>query len=468
MEENAESGANVSALCDVQQSQAVFPTAIGSAVLCLVDLLFDHELNTNNQSIASLTHRIVWTCLTEDAALFLRYFFEKITQKDKKNYLIQYLKRLLSVYIELPPQTAYVLFNYLLGVIMFFVRTSSDTSQEAIASIQTIIWRIATYVNGIVFKDLKQTLRKEQCDPSLLVTANVPSAKKLIVHGPDLSQIPNQFPIYDNTQFSFIIQESFGFFKIPESKRDRFYLFDIKTNQIHLPDTYVRNFYFFRRNFYPQLSLVEMDPKEAIKHLEKAAFNLKVLEQSKVLFFRKLLENTPFNQVNATAAFLHDELLKLPMFPRKALEADFNLYSKLSDRELLTTDMLHKYSWCQLIWSLFSAIDNKTASTWDITLFISVVNGSFVLHSEDMIMIRTCLAIYINSAQHFQHIFATNGFLLIMPTLLKVYSNMQANPVLKNAIEFCSLQFYTMHRIPFILQYITKCVDYPIEQPKGS
>lgn len=106
----------------------------------------------------------MWTCLTEDAALFLRYFFEKITHKDKKNILIQYLKRLLSVYIELPPQTAYVLFNYLLGVVMFFVRTSSDSSQEAIASIQTIIWRIAAFVNGIVFKDLKQTLRKEQCD----------------------------------------------------------------------------------------------------------------------------------------------------------------------------------------------------------------------------------------------------------------------------------------------------------------
>lgn len=116
-----------------------------------------------------MVYRIVWSCLTEDAALFLRYFFEKITHKDKKNTLIQYLKRLLSVYMELPPQTAYVLFNYLLGVVMFFVRTSSDTSQEAIASIQTIIWRIATFVNGIVFKDLKQTLRKEQCDVNIFI-----------------------------------------------------------------------------------------------------------------------------------------------------------------------------------------------------------------------------------------------------------------------------------------------------------
>ena len=33
--------------------------------------------------------------------------------------------------------------------------------------------------------------------PTLLVSANVPSAKKLIVHGPDLSCIPSQFPIQE-------------------------------------------------------------------------------------------------------------------------------------------------------------------------------------------------------------------------------------------------------------------------------
>lgn len=39
-------------------------------------------------------------------------------------------------------------------------------------------------VHGIMFKDLKQILRKEQCDGSILLTANVPSTKKVVVHGP--------------------------------------------------------------------------------------------------------------------------------------------------------------------------------------------------------------------------------------------------------------------------------------------
>jgi len=115
-----------------------------------------------------------------------------------------------------------------------------------------------------------------------------------------------------------------------------------------LPDSYARNFYFFRRNIYPQLNLVQMDQKEAAKLLEKSAFNSKVLEQSKVLFFRKFLDSAPINQLYSSVALLHEELIKLPMFPRKALEADFGIFSKLPDRELLTTDMLHKYSWCQV------------------------------------------------------------------------------------------------------------------------
>lgn len=97
-------------------------------------------------------------------------------------------------------------------------------------------------------------------------------------------------------------------------------------------------------------------------------------------------------------------------------------------------------------------MDSKTASTWDLTSFLNIINGSFILHADDFNMIRTCLAIYINSAKHFQHVFATNGFLIILPTLVKVYSNNQANPLVKSAIEFTCLQFYVIHRIPFILQ----------------
>ena len=39
-----------------------------------------------------------------------------------------------------------------------------------------------------------------------------------------------------------------------------------------------------------------------------------------------------------------------------------------------------------------------------------------------------------------------------MPSMLKVYSNHQSNPVLCQAIEFACCQFYTLHQKPFMLQ----------------
>lgn len=46
------------------------------------------------------------------------------------------------------------------------------------------LFKVVHSVHGIMFKDLKQILRKEQCDASILLTANVPAAKKIVVHGP--------------------------------------------------------------------------------------------------------------------------------------------------------------------------------------------------------------------------------------------------------------------------------------------
>lgn len=55
-----------------------------------------------------------------------------------------------------------------------------------------------------MFKDLKQILRKEQCDASILLTANVPSAKKIIVHGPQGIIITLLYMFTENSQCEII------------------------------------------------------------------------------------------------------------------------------------------------------------------------------------------------------------------------------------------------------------------------
>ncbi|UYV66725.1 unc-80 [Cordylochernes scorpioides] len=88
----------------------------------------------------------------------------------------------------------------------------------------------------------------------------------------------------------------------------------------------------------------------------------------------------------------------------------------------------------------------------DIHLLLNVVNGAMVLHTEDAAVLRLCMATYLNAALHFRSIFAINGYLLIMPTILRSYSNHQTNGLLCRTLEFVCKQFYIMHRKPFILQ----------------
>ena len=131
-------------------------------------------------------------------------------------------------------------------------------------------------------KDLKQILRKEQTDNTILITANVPSAKKIIVHGPDASSIPSQLPIHEDTQFSQILTDSLDFFGIDELKHNEYFLVDTKTNQIHNLNAFVRDFYFFKRSQYPQISLVHMSPSEAFDKFQRQAFTLQFTELGKV------------------------------------------------------------------------------------------------------------------------------------------------------------------------------------------
>ena len=247
--------------------------------------------------------------------------------------------------IDMPAQCAHAIFNSLLGLLISMVRSPWDGSQELILTGLTLLWQIIPYLHGLVLKDLKQILRTEQAEMMILITGNIPSAKRVVVHGPDASQIPTQSMIAEDTLFSSVLQEALEFFSIPDSKRDQYYLIDIKSRQIHIPETYVRDFYFFRRNIYPQLSLASMESKQAHEQLEHMAMFLKTTELSKVLFARHLLENTSFNQIQSSMTFFHNELMKSPLFPRKPLESDFNLQTKLFDRELLNLDMLHKYNW---------------------------------------------------------------------------------------------------------------------------
>ncbi|EFX80552.1 hypothetical protein DAPPUDRAFT_318531 [Daphnia pulex] len=437
----------------LQSAQFLFPSCLCSAIVPIVDLLDDSVLTPDGVAVCDLANQVLHSCLVEDTALFLRHILERLT-REKQDEMFAILRRLLRFVAYLPQQTAFTLHNYLIGYIMFYVRTPMEGSQDLVGNALSLLSMVAPSVQGLLFKDLKQILRKEQCDASILITANVPSAKKIVVHGPnesDSGAIPSQFPIQEDTQFSQILQESLDFFSIDEHRHREYFLVDYRTNQIHNPSAYVRDYYFFKRSQYPQLNLVHMDPVRAHDALQKQAFTEKMVELGKVQFVTSVLKSS--NQIVARVLFLHEELMKLPSFPRKALEADLGLYSNgCMGKELSALDFMHKLSWVKLIRQMFEAMVGNFAYSGDIHLFINVINGALVLYCEDAVMLRFCMATYINAGHQFRNVFALNGYSLIIPTILRIYSNYQSNPLVARTIEFTIQQFYIMHRKPFMLQ----------------
>ncbi|CAG9815242.1 unnamed protein product [Phaedon cochleariae] len=437
----------------LHSAHSLFPSCLCSAVVQIINLLDDAAVSADGCAVYEVAYQVIWTCLVEDSALFLRYILERLT-RDKQELMFKILRHLIRFIPKLPQQAAFALYNYIIGYVMFYVRSPHEGGQQLIGAALSLLWMVVHSVHGIMFKDLKQILRKEQCDASILLTANVPSAKKIIVHGPQDPNdcgIPSQFPVQEDTQFCQILREALDFFGIDESKQKEFFLVDYKTHQIRNSASYVRDYYFFKRSQYPQLELVHMKPEVAFNALQKQELVHKFVEIGKVLLTWAILKNV--DMVVQRVVFLHEELMKLPSFPRKALESDLDLYkSGPLGKELLGLDVLHKFMWVRLIARMFEAMAGNFAYSGDIHLFVNVLNGALVLHSEDACILRYVMATYINAAFHFKNIFSTNGYLLIMPTLLKIYSNHQANKLITTTIEYAVKQFYMMNRKPFILQ----------------
>lgn len=80
-----------------------------------------------------------------------------------------------------------------------------------------------------------------------------------------------------------------------------------------------------------------------------------------------------------------------------------------SSQELGALDFLHKLSWVKLIRQMFEAMVGNFAYAADIHLFINVINGALVLYCEDAVMLRFCMATYINAGHQFRNVFAVNG-----------------------------------------------------------
>ncbi|GAB0191789.1 protein unc-80 [Grus japonensis] len=424
------------------------------------------------EEVSAVAQQVLWNCLIEDPSTVLRHFLEKLTISNRQDELMYMLRKLLLNIGDFPAQTSHILFNYLVGLIMYFVRTPCEWGMDAISATLTFLWEVVGYVEGLFFKDLKQTMKKEQCEVKLLVTASMPGTKTLVVHGQNECDIPTQLPVHEDTQFEALLKECLEFFNIPETQSSHYFLMDKRWNLIHYNKTYVRDIYPFRRSVSPQLNLVQMHPEKGQELIQKQVFTRKLEEVGRVLFLISLTQKIPTAHKQSHVSMLQEDLLRLPSFPRSAIDAEFSLFSDpQAGKELFGLDTLQKSLWIKLLEEMFLGMPSEFPWGDEIMLFLNVFNGALILHPEDSALLRQYAATVINTAVHFNHLFSLSGYQWVLPSMLQVYADYESNPQLRQAIEFACRQFYVLHRKPFILQLfasVAPLLEFPDATNNGT
>lgn len=455
-----------------QPPQPVFPACICAAVLPIVHLMEDGDVREDGVAVSAVAQQVLWNCLIEDPSTVLRHFLEKLTISNRQDELIYMLRKLHLNIGDFPAQTSHILFNYLVGLIMYFVRTPCEWGMDAISATLTFLWEVVGYVEGLFFKDLKQTMKKEQCEVKLLVTASMPGTKTLVVHGQNECDIPTQLPVHEDTQFEALLKECLEFFNIAESQSAQYFLMDKRWNLIHYNKTFVRDIYPFRRSVSPQLNLVHMPPERGQELIQKQVFTRKLEEVGRVLFLISLTQKIPAAHKQSHVSMVQEDLLRLPSFPRSAIDAEFSLFSDpQAGKELFGLDTLHKSLWIKLLEETFLGMPSEFPWGDEIMLFLNVFNGALLLHPEDSALLRQYAATVINTAVHFNHLFSLSGYQWILPTMLQVYADYESNPQLRQAVEFSCRQFYILHRKPFVLQLfasVAPLLEFPDAASNGS
>lgn len=110
-------------------AHSLFPSVLCSSVMQIVACLDDAAVNSEGVAVYGVAYQVIWVCLVEDSALFLRYVLERLT-RDRQDQMFKLLRHLIRFVPRLPQQAAFALYNYIIGYVMFYVRSSHESSQQ--------------------------------------------------------------------------------------------------------------------------------------------------------------------------------------------------------------------------------------------------------------------------------------------------------------------------------------------------
>ena len=108
--------------------------------------------------------------------------------------------------------------------------------------------------------------------------------------------------------------------------------------------------------------------------------------------------------------------------------------------------------WVQFVLQLITSASQDYDWSNSMVLFVNVINGSLLLHSEDQTILYHSLVAILTVVTKFNSIFKKDGYQMIIPTLVQVYSLHMNNKLITKAIKFVWSKFYLLNKNTFFLQ----------------
>lgn len=131
----------------------------------------------------------------------------------------------------------------------------------------------------------------------------------------------------------------------------------------------------------------------------------------------------------------------------------------LQRRELRTVDVMLRGVWTKFVLQLFTQLESSYQVSESIVVFITLLTGSLLLHCEDHVTLKNSLAALLTAAFKFVSIFKTNGYQMVVPSLVQVYAIHSRNKLVKEAIKFIWVHFYWLHQNVFLLQAVASIAN---------
>lgn len=386
--------------------------ALTAANLGMVDLLGD-----DFGPVSSSLRELLESYMRDDPALFLRPFLGGLgkCKVERHRELLTRVRYLVNLKAKLPPGFAYILFNYLAGMLKWLTRENKADGLVLMTLIHPILAELILSTHEISMRDL----RKNKIEHLVASTGRF-----WFTHEQPASMFPRAL-----TE----LKTPFCILEIP------WQLFLVGTLRIsHIQ--FLTNFLIrYPREVYAvKKTLQEYEPTP-VPGSRKPVSTIGDIYFPDISLRKKHDTRFVFEGEYDTES---DEIKPVPRLSQQ--EEDIGLLSALRARV-----------WLRFIDTLLNGLNKNYNDRAELERILRGVNMIIMEYHQDFGIIGQALVLYTRIVTRFKRLFVSNrGYSTFLPALFKVFCEVERLSHVRSAIIFAWCRFYAVHEESFVFQML--------------